>query len=327
VRPLSTLLLLFVALPVSAAEWEAITTELLKAEKPGYGGLCSVVVDHATGDLIVNLSDKGLYRSTDHGKTWAKLGPVVKGRTEWPGCLMLDPTGKSKRVLMALVYGAPIGLSMDGGATWKQMDKKSEHVDWASIDWTDPDAKFVLTLKHESGGLLMSSHDGGKSFTDVGKGYGPAWVFDGQTGVVAEMKSKDHPKPRILRTSDGGKTWDPVGDLNATAMPKWRDGTLYWLSDNALMTTRDQGKTWSKIADIKEAQHGPIFGKDDKHFFVLTKAGIIESTDAGLTWSKPIALPKDLKGVAPLTWFDYDPKGDVLYLMKMGTELFRMGKK
>ena len=28
--------------------------------------------------------------------------------------------------------------------------------------------KFVLALKHESGGLLLASHDGGKTFSRVG---------------------------------------------------------------------------------------------------------------------------------------------------------------
>src|SRR5262245_59448250 len=85
------------AASASAADWEPVTAELIKSEKPGYGGLCGVAVDHSTGDVLINLSDKGLFRSIDQGKSWKKLGPVIKGRTEWPGCLQLDPTGKSQR--------------------------------------------------------------------------------------------------------------------------------------------------------------------------------------------------------------------------------------
>ena len=48
------------------------------------------------------------------------------------------------------------------------------------------------------------------------------------------------------------------------------------------------------------------------------------SDDSGATWSKPIAPPKALKGVGGLTWLDYDPTRDVLYLMKMGSDLFRL---
>src|SRR5206468_3766032 len=121
---------------------------------------------------IINLSDKGFYRSTDACKTWQKPEAAIKGRTETPGCLMLDPFG-AKRLVSALVYGSPIVVSSDRGATWTTLDKKSMHVDWCAVDWSDPDMKFMFTLKHESGDLLLVSHDGGKSFDEVGKGYGP----------------------------------------------------------------------------------------------------------------------------------------------------------
>jgi photosystem II stability/assembly factor-like uncharacterized protein len=308
--------------PASAAEWEPVATDLLRREKTGFGGLCGIVVDHATGEVIVDLSDRGLYHSTDRGKTWAKLGPELKGRTEWPGCLAFDTTGKSQRLLMALVYGAPAGLSGDGGKAWAAMDGKTTHVDWVAYDWAD--SQLVLALKHESGGTLIASQDGGKSFAEVGKGFGPAWVFDRQTAVAAELKTKEHPKPRLMRTADAGKTWDPVGEYPATALPKWKDGSLYWVVDGALLSTADQGKTWTKLSDLKDGQYGPVFGKDAKHLFVLTKTGVVESTDGGKSWDKAIALPKELKGWSPLTWLEYDPTGDVLYLMKMGSDLYRM---
>jgi BNR/Asp-box repeat len=308
----------------AAADWEATTAELIKAEKPGYGGLCGVAVDHGTGDVLIDLSDKGLYRSTDQGKSWKKHGPVVKGRTEWPGCLILDPTGKSRRAVMAHVYGSSIATSPDAGESWTFLNAKSEHVDWAVVDWTDPAMKFVMALKHESGGLLLVSRDGGKSFAEVGKGYASAWIFDGQTGVVAEARTKDRSKPRLMRTTDGGKTFEPVGDFAATALPKWRDDTLFWQVDGALISTTDTGRTWKKLADVKDGQYGPIFGKDAKHLFILAKTGIVESTDGGVAWAKPIPLPKELKGASPLTWLEYDPKNDVVYVMKMGSDLFRL---
>jgi BNR/Asp-box repeat len=323
---LAASLLILTAAHVAAADWEATTTELVKTEKPGYGNLCGVVVDHATGDVFINLSDKGLYRSTDQGKTWKKHGPIIKGRTEWPGCLALDPTGKSRTMLLALVYGDPIGISGDGGEKWTFMDKKASHVDWCAVDLTDRERKFVLAMKHESGGQLIASHDGGKTFAEMNKGYGPAWVFDDQTAVVAEMKTKDRPKPHLLRTTDGGKTFAEVGEYTATALPKWAETTVYWLVDGALLATTDQGKSWKKLSDLKDGRYGPIFGKDARQMFVLTKDGIVESNDGGATWGKQLALPKEVKGGAPLTWLEYDPKNDVLYVMKMTTDLFRLAR-
>jgi hypothetical protein len=61
--------------------------------------------------------------------------------------------------------------------------------------------------------------------------------------------------------------------------------------------------------------------------FVLTKAGVVESTDGGATWSKPVPPPKAMKGTGGLSWLEYDPKNDVLYLMKMGSDLYRLARR
>ncbi len=319
--------------PASAGDWQAIPVGRVTDQKPGYGGLSGVVVDHATGDVYVCVSDLGLFHSKDLGKTWARLdGAPPKGRTEWPGCLLIDPTGKSKRTVLARVYGGPIAVGDLDSGKWHDLGDKSGHIDWCAVDWTDPEMGFILALKHESGGTLIVSHDGGKSFGEIGKGYGPAWVFDRDTAVVVEARTKDRPKPGLVRTADGGKTFQACGNFHefgATALPKWRDGALYWLTNDGLIRTTDAGKTWELEGAVKDARYGPIFGKDAKQMFVLTGAGVVESADGGTTWAKPIAPPKDFKGISSLSWIDYDPVHDVLYMMKMGGDLYRMerGKK
>jgi hypothetical protein len=311
--------------------WKGVLSGLPEKEHAGFGGLCGIWVDHETGHILINLSDCGFYRSSDSGKTFHRLSETQpRGRTETPGCFVADPTGASHKLLTALVYGAPPGVSTDAGATWKMMDSKASHVDWCAIDWIDPDAHFVLTLKHESGGLLLMSLDGGKSFAEVGKGYATGWVFDHATAVVAEAKSKDRKHPRLQRTTDGGKSWNPCGQFSpaglgsAQALPKWRDGILYWLVDDALIATSDQGATWKRLSTIKDGRYGPIFGKTAKHMFLLTGPGIIESTDNGASWSKPMPLPTGIKGSGGLTWLECDPQSETLYIMRMGTDLYKL---
>src|SRR5262245_34988687 len=310
---------------LAADDWQTTTTaELAQKEKPGFGGVCGVLVDRATGHVFIDLSDRGVFRSTDQGRTWERHGNPIKGRTETPGCMLFDPTGKSKRFLLRTVYGGPIAVGAKDAAEWQLMSPKCNHVDWCSVDWSDAELKFVLALKHESGGLLLLSRDGGKTFTESGKGYGPAWVFDADTAVASLAKGKDRPKGSIVRTTDGGASFKPAADYSPVALPRWHGDTLYWLVEGALVKTTDKGASWVKACDLKDPRHGPVFGKDARHLFVLTSGGVIESTDSGATWSKPIAPPKDLKGVAGLTWLDYDPENDVLYLMKMGSDLFKM---
>jgi hypothetical protein len=198
--------------PSTEPQWQPVATGLLKTEKTGFGGLCGIVVDHQTGEVWVNLSDRGMFRSADQSKTWKRASETQpKGRTETPGCWLFDPTGKTNTMVTALVYGSPIAVSADQAAAWRHLDNKSSHIDWCAVDWSDPEMKFVLALKHESGGLLLVSNDGGKTFAEAGKGFGPGWVFDGQTAVVAEAKTKDRPKPNLLRTTDGGKSFQPCG--------------------------------------------------------------------------------------------------------------------
>ncbi len=316
---------------VRAGDWQAIPLDQITKDKTGFGGLSCVIVDHKTGDLYAYVSDLGLFRSADQGNKWTKLahGPT-KGRTEWPGCMLIDPTGRERIMAVATVYGGPVQAGQLGAdGFWGAVSDKSSHVDWCAVDWASPEPKLLLALKHESGGTLIASRDGGKTFDEVGKGYGPAYIFDKDTAVVAEAKSKDKPKPGLLRTTDGGKTFQPCGDHTATALPKFRDGALYWLTDGGLIRTTDAGKTWEKIGDVKDARYGPVFGKDAKQMFVLTGGGVVESNDGGATWSKPVAPPADLKGVSALTWIDYDPVNDVVYIMKMGSDLYWMahGKK
>lgn len=334
-RVVASILLIAIGTTSRAAElkWVPVTTELLRQEKTGFGGLCGVVVDHHSGDVFVNLSDRGMFRSADQGETWKRASDAQpKGRTETPGCWLLDPTGKSKRMVTAFVYGAPISVSSNYGQSWKSLHADSGHSDWCAVDWTDPKLLFVLTLKHEAGGLLLASGDGGQTFAEVGKGYGAGWVFDNQTAVVATVQSESRSAPQLMRTTDGSKTfrtcgeYSPVGTGSTQALPKWRGDVLYWLTDSGLIATSDKGETWKRIGDVKNAQYGPIFGSSARHMFVLTRAGPVESTDGGASWSSPLSPPNEMNGIGGLSWLEYDPTSDTLYLMKMGGDLYRLAR-
>ena len=152
-------------------------------------------------------------------------------------------------------------------------------------------------------------------------------MFDGDTAVVALAKSKEHPKGGLVRTTDGGKTFVPVGEGVAVSLPKPHGDAGYWLVEGALLCGTEKGAKWEKVADVKGGRYGPVFGTEAKHLFVLTSAGVTESTDAGKTWGTPVAAPQELKGVSSLTWLEYVPKNDVLYVMKMGSDLSKLPRR
>jgi hypothetical protein len=76
-------------------------------------------------------------------------------------------------------------------------------------------------------------------------------------------------------------------------------------------------ETWKEVCRLKTG--------DAKHRFKLTRAGILESTDGGATWSKPIPLPRDFK-ISKQTWVNYDAKHDLLYLIKKGSDLYKLAR-
>jgi hypothetical protein len=87
------------------------------------------------------------------------------------------------------------------------------------------------------------------------------------------------------------------------------------------------GKYVQALKECKDAEHGRVSGKNARHEFKLTGAGIVESTDGGATWSAPIALPKELKGAEGRAWIEYDPKNDLLYVMKTGGDLYKLTRR
>jgi hypothetical protein len=87
------------------------------------------------------------------------------------------------------------------------------------------------------------------------------------------------------------------------------------------------GKYVRALKECKDADHGWASGKETKHLFKLTRDGIVESTDGGSTWSKPIALPRNLKAAEGQTWIEYDPKNDILYVMKTSGDLYKLMRR
>jgi hypothetical protein len=76
-------------------------------------------------------------------------------------------------------------------------------------------------------------------------------------------------------------------------------------------------KTWEQVLKLRS--------DDLQHKFILTKSGIRESRDGGETWSQAISAPKGFV-ITEKTWFAYDAKHDNLYLMKAGSELYKLAR-
>jgi len=108
--------------------------------------------------------DQGLWKSTDAGKTFARVdGGKIGGRCETGYALDFDAGGK--RLACFMIYG-PCASTADAGATW--LPWKTNHLDFGAVDW-EGTGEQILATRHESGGVLCLSTDGGKSWQDLGR--------------------------------------------------------------------------------------------------------------------------------------------------------------
>jgi hypothetical protein len=294
---------------------EPILTELGKthAESPDIYArkTAGISVDRTNGDVYLLANSIGICKSTDQGRTFSLVsGSAVTGRFETGWGLNIDPNGR--RLMCFTIYGSS-AYSGDGGKTWSA--SRVSHLDYGAVDWADT-GKTLLAIGHESGGKLMSSPDAGATWSEPGKGYWGVGLFDRSTLLATIDK-----KPGIVRSTDGGKTWETVCSepVAAPVMVQFR-GVGYWLGENGLLASRDHGATWVLTGPLpKGATLGPIFGRDSRHMVVGSPDGLFESKDGGKSWSLAAPCAPEIK-VLPggrYATYGWDPIRDIFYASQM----------
>jgi photosystem II stability/assembly factor-like uncharacterized protein len=310
-------------------EWVAISdgvTSQLKADgkKIGYPGLTAgVTVDPSSGDVYMVVCDQGLWKSSDAGKTFTRVdGGKIGGRCETGYALNFDPAGK--RLACFMIYG-PCASTADAGETW--LPWKTNHLDFGVVDW-EGTGQTILATRHESGGVLCMSTDGGKAWQDLGRA-GPdkkivkedrefkaLGIFDAKALVASRGKG-------IVRSTDAGRTWETVSDATpVAAVMVVRKGVGYWLTDRGVMTSKDRGETWSEGWRIK-AVFGPYFGAKEGHVVVVGKEGFSESLDGGARWKVVAPLPPAFNTNRVGPNYAWDSLHDIFYASSMGKPTYR----
>lgn len=295
--------------PISDGLIAKLTADNLKV---GYPGLTAgITVDHATGGVGVVVCDQGLWWSTDHGASYARLdGKALGGRCETGFALDADPAGG--RLMAFMIYGAS-ALTLDGGKTWSA--SSLSHLDFGAVDWSDPAARTMIAFKHESGEEAVVTRDAAKTWTSLGKGFKAVGVFP--KGVLMANRGAG------IERSEDGTTWTKVAEQKPSGLTmRVRDGIGYWTSDAGVLVSSDSGKTWKILGSPVKAWYGPYFGKDEKHLVVIGRDGVCETTDAGATWKVVAPLPPQftIGFVGPN--FAWDPTANIFYASAMGKSAY-----
>ncbi|HMD98292.1 MAG TPA: sialidase, partial [Terriglobia bacterium] len=233
------------------------------------------------GRLWSDSDARGLYKTTDGGKSWSK---ILKGANLSTGCSMITMSSKDSKVLFAGMW------------------------DFRRKGWTFRSGGENPTAFSGSG--LFKTTDGGATWTDLdeksAKGLPPKpW---GRIAVTAAPSNPDvvyamieSPHSALYRSGDGGKTWE---ERDRSQMMVWRpfyfanlivdpkDENKVYKPDGGLILSTDGGKSFSGIAGAHGDFHDVWVDPDDtQHTIMGDDGGIWYSYDSGNTVWKGNNLP------------------------------------
>jgi photosystem II stability/assembly factor-like uncharacterized protein len=251
-------------------ETERIHRVILHPADPDVATVCALGREWGENE------ERGVFRTTDGGKSWRKILYV----DEKTGCgdLKVDPSNPNKMLAAMWEFrrwpwffrsggpGSGIHLTVDGGATWKQLTPED-----------------------------------GLPEGDLGR-VGLAFSASHPSIIYALIETQ--PEIAVYASKDGGQSWSKAGSHRDTGNrpfyfadlrvdPAWPD-RLYSLW-SLISLSDDGGKTFEILAPFSEAHpdHHAMWINpgDPEHIIAGNDGGIVISRDRGESWQFVSNLP------------------------------------
>lgn len=238
----------------------------------------NVVYVGAVGHLWAKNEDRGLYKSTDAGKTWSKIHYIndMTGVID----LVVDPTNPNTMFVaqwerMRWPYrwasggkGSGLFKTTDGGKSWKKITKGLPEAETGRIG---------LDIYRKNPKIMVATVEAGAP---------------NERGVMS-------PAGGFYRSNDGGESWERMSGTNPRpfyfSVPRIdpsNDQRVYVPAVN-LHVSDDGGKTFRNQSSSVHVDHHDMWinPTDSNHLIIAEDGGMAQSRDKGTKWEHLNYMP------------------------------------
>jgi photosystem II stability/assembly factor-like uncharacterized protein len=260
----------------------------------------------------------GVYKSTDAGKTWKRVGLED---TRQISRIRVNP--KNPDIVYVAAQGhvwAPnaergIFRSKDGGKTWQKVFYRSERAGASDLilDPTNPNILYAgfwevyrkpWTL--ESGGAgsgIFKSTDGGDTWAEITRSPGLPKAMIGIVGITVSPANPERlwaiveaEDGGVFRSDDAGKTWTKTNEQRNLRQRAWYYSRIYadpknadtvYVLNTGFYKSNDAGKTFSGMPVPHGDNHDLWIAPDDPNRMINSNdGGANVSFNGGKSWTE-----------------------------------------
>lgn len=247
----------------------------------------NVVYVAAEGSAWGPGGDRGLYKTTDGGKTWNKILNISENTGV--NNVVMDPRNpdllyatseQRRRHVHTKIGGGPetaIYKSTDGGKNWKELKQglPGGHMGGIglAVSPVNPDVVYAIIEATEGAGGFFRSTDRGESWKKMSSHHSSGQYYN---EIIPDPKDVDkvYSMETVSKvTKDGGKTWERVG-----LKGKHVDDHALWInpedtehfiigSDGGIYITHDEGENYYHVSNLPVTQYYRVNVDNEEPFY------------------------------------------------------------
>ncbi len=232
----------------------------------------------ATGHLWDDNDERGVYKTSDGGKTWNK---VLAGANASTGCAMLSMSPQEPKTIFASTWdfrrqgwtfrsggpGSGLFKSTDGGDHWTEitpanaqgMPEKPYGRIGVAVAPSKPNVVYAMIESKQS--ALFRSDDAGKTWKRLDSSQFMVWRPFYFANLIVDPKNENKiykPDLLLLVSTDGGRSFSSTANAHGDFHTVWIDpantNLVYAGDDGGFWSSVDGGTRWTHAINLPDSQ-------------------------------------------------------------------------